>query len=241
MKEILQSSVRPYPGFRCIAAIYVLHCALMLVSVIAFKKVFFIHGEGPFPAACTVAPFYFLLADITTEVYGFRESRKMLYISLVVMGICAFILWSLGLNLFGPPPAATFSTLKDPTAEYSFLFGDMPRNYFSHAFAILLAEYGNIWILSRWKILVKGKHFWQRSVTLSMLTSVPYSIMVTVLIGYIVKPVVIFKIVFYAFIVHASILLLLAFPAAVICRVLKHVEQIDTYDYTVSYNPFRLD
>ena len=99
----------------------------------------------------------------------------------------------------------------------------------------------NIYFMSRWKILTKGKHFWFRSI-LSTCISEFILIIITVLIAFLpyIKLEMTMKVFIDAYILEIIYAFLFVVPAMLLVNFLRRKEKIDAYDYGVSYNPFKI-
>jgi uncharacterized integral membrane protein (TIGR00697 family) len=127
--------------------------ALMTTNIIAFK---FIQVFGfKFGAGTLMFPACLIVGDLTTEVYGFRRSRKVILLSLA----CYFVFMLFTQLAIWLPPAPEW---KDQAA-FSQVFGQAPRIFVAGAFAYLAGELSNSLVMSRMKIRDNGKHFWRRA------------------------------------------------------------------------------
>lgn len=124
--------------------------------------------------------------------------------------------------------------------EFNHTLGNMLRFVISGIIANIVSNFLNVYLISKWKILMKGKHFWLRSVASTALSELMLNIITgtlafagtltlghvgnIILSGYLLE-------IFYAFI--------FVWPGWVLILYLKKKEHIDVYDYNTNYNPFR--
>jgi queuosine precursor transporter len=184
-------------------------------------------------AAIFLFPLSYALADVITEVYGYKIARQVVWSSLA----CGFI-FSAALELVNKIPPANFWHAQD---AYNTVFSPVLRAYFALLIASVCGSMINIYVISKWKILLRGKYFWIRS-----LCSTGFGELIFTLIGsplcYVgVEP--LSKMIWlaangYAFkMIYA---LLAVGPITLLAKILKYVENVDIYDYGINYNPFKL-
>lgn len=179
---------------------------------------------GTISAASLVSPFWFILGDIITEVYGYRESiriYKVVILSQFLFSVICYVL----IRLNSPPDW-------HGQAGYDLVLGNLVRMAVLQFIGMSIAWPLNAYLLARWKILTKGKYFWLRSIassgigmTLFSVISVTlsligvfdlYNIVTIVLISCVLK--IIFSIFF-------------SFPAALVVALIKRLEANDDGSY----------
>ncbi|MCB9460164.1 MAG: queuosine precursor transporter [Anaerolineaceae bacterium] len=109
------------------------------------------------PAGIVIFPISYIVGDILTEVYGFRNARRVIWLGffcnlVAVAGIVAGQLL----------PSANFW---DGQAAYERILGYTPRLLFASFIAYLIGEFLNAYILDRMKKLTKGRWLWSRTIT----------------------------------------------------------------------------
>ncbi|MDP3559403.1 MAG: VUT family protein [Legionellaceae bacterium] len=125
--------------------------------------------------------------------------------------------------------------------QYTNVLGNMwvfiTGGIVSNAIAGLL----NIYFMSRWKILTQGKMFWFRSILATCISEF-ILIIVTVFIAFLpyIKLQMTMKIFIDAYILEIIYAILFVVPAKLLVNFLRYTENIDAYDYGVSYNPFKI-
>lgn len=185
------------------------------------------------PAAVVIFPITYIFGDVLTEVYGFRRARLVIWTgfvaNLVVVGAIA---------LAQLLPAASFWRGQ---AAYVQVLGQTPRILAGSFAAYLVGEFLNSMVLSRLKLVTRGRYLWTRTIG-------------STLVGQAADSSIFITIAFVGTVPHGELLTLIAtqwlFKVAyeiaatpltyLIVGFLKRREQIDAYDYRVSLNPFRL-
>lgn len=227
-----------YRGFNIISMMYF---ALMLFSLIFYKKLIILGRFGPIPISLMISPVFFMMSDLITEVYGFKESRKLLYSSLIILGITAlFIPPLINLNdqLSLAPGLSKISS--GIGIAYKVIFSEFLKLYMIYSFTVLISDYINIWAISRWKVLLKGRYFLTRSILASFIGLLIYSVLATVLSPYLLNEEFILKIILISFSLKVLFLIILGYPVLFLCGLLKRIERIDVYDQIIDYNSFKL-
>lgn len=172
----------------------------------------------------------FLVGDIITEIYGYIVMRKILWAT-----IFNLILFTVIFLLINSLPNTT--TWPDP--GYHKILKSIPYVNSAAAVGILCSSFINTYLISKWKILVKGRYFWLRSVSSTAIAALIFT-----LIGYSYRVIHLPLHESLNFILTAYAMKLVAeatlsFPCALIARFLKHMENLDVYDHGVNYNPFK--
>jgi uncharacterized integral membrane protein (TIGR00697 family) len=135
---------------------------------------------GSIMASSFVFPFWFLITDIIAEIYGTKIARRVLWSSftcqLLFSIICYFLIKLNSPNSF------------QHQASFDLILGHLPRITFANLISILIAGYINIYLLTKWKALLNGKHFWLRSIGSSIVGEIIYSTLAVFLIAYHIYP-----------------------------------------------------
>ncbi len=108
------------------------------------------------PAGVIIFPFSYIFGDILTEVYGYKQARRVIWLGFVCNLIMVVAIWA-GQAL----PAAPF--WKDQDA-YARILGFTPRLLLASFTAYLVGEFANAYVLARMKILTEGRWLWTRTI-----------------------------------------------------------------------------
>lgn len=209
----------------------VLFCTCLIVSNFIASKVFVVLGIT-LPAAVIVFPISYILNDCLSEVYGYRRARLVIWLGFF-MNFIMVLITQLAILL----PGADFWP---DDAAFRTIFGAAPRATVASMLAFLAGSTLNAWVLSRMKVMQKGKHFWLRAIVSSVVGECIDSL--------IFIPVMFWAMGFKAVLtmmacqVSAKVLyeiVILPITKMVVTRV-KRLEGIDTYDTNISYNPFKI-
>ena len=117
-----------------------LFVALYLISNIMAVKVIGLFNLFYFDAGTVTFPFAYMLGDVITELWGFRISKKIIWITFlcnIVLVVCTQI------GIWLPSPAHLAAT----ASAYNEVFTYVPRIVVASLVGFLLGELSNAWIM----------------------------------------------------------------------------------------------
>lgn len=142
-------------------AVTALFVTLYLVSNIMAVKVISIAGWFYFDAGTITFPFAYMLGDVLTEIWGYRTSKKIIWLTFIcniIMVVCTQI------GVWLPSP----DYLQSEAAAYNSVFSYVPRIVIASLVGFLLGELSNAWLMDRIKRLTAGRWLWVRTIGSSM-------------------------------------------------------------------------
>jgi len=208
-----------------ISAIFV--TCLITANITAVKVI----SLGPFilPAAILIFPLSYIFGDVLTEVYGYRQARKVIWLGFACNLIFVFFVW-VGQIL---PPAPFW----EGQEAYESILGYTPRLLAASFFGYLAGEFINSFVLAKMKILTRGRWLWSRTIGSTIVgQGLDTSIFIT--LAFIGTPSFVPIMILYHWLAK-TVIEAIATPftyAAV--SFLKKKEAIDTYDHKTNFNPF---
>lgn len=220
----------------------------IIVLAIFPRKVVLLPMMGIIPVTILLTAFHFLLIDIIAEVYGYRTARKALYSSIycvIALNIVVVIID----HLPAPPSSyvVSWAPIQDPLA-FEYIFSQFYLFTIGHTLGTLIGDNLNIYLLSKWSFLTKGRSFWLRSIGASSIDAfLQASISITIVGWFAIKHMGIlylFKVILISFTGKVILIAILSTPAALLCAFLKKIERSDTnnldpaYKTEVYLNPF---
>lgn len=214
---------------------------VLLVSNLVAQKIcaigpFTIGGVtvGPFllSGAQILFPITYIFGDIFVEVYGYGASRRAIWIGF----FSAALLAMMALITTGLPAAPEWQNQD----AFEKVFGFVPRVLIASLVAYWCGEFANAFVMSKMKILTKGKHLWTRTIG-------------STVVGQFVDTVVVIFVIFVGMYDFKTMLNLIftgyfakviyeatATPLTyLVVNTLKRAEGVDVYDEGVNFNPFR--
>jgi len=210
-----------------------LYAIIIVSSTTLVYKIIEIH-EFIITAGALLTPVWYFLGDVIAEVYGYKISRRLIWFGLICE--CVFVLLCSSL-IHLPSPGYWHQQ-----EAYNIVLSGLPRIFIGSIVGTILGTFINVYLVTKWKILMKGKYFWLRGLGANVIGQLIFS-SATALIDLLgVIPVAdIIKVILSAYLIKITIVPILAIPSAFLASYLKKVEGIDTYDYTTNFNPFKLD
>ncbi len=185
------------------------------------------------PAGIVIFPISYIFGDILTEVYGYRQARRVIWLGFLCNLLVVAAVW-IGQVL---PPASFWNA----QAAYERILGYTPRLLLASFLAYLVGEFANSFVMAKMKIATQGRWLWTRTIG-------------STLVGEGLDSLVFMTIAFGGEIPTAGLALAIvsqwvvksAYEAAatpltyVTVRFLKQREGIDVYDYDTRFNPLLL-
>jgi uncharacterized integral membrane protein (TIGR00697 family) len=212
--------------FVVITALFV--TCLLTANIIASKIVAF--GTISLPAAVVVFPFSYIFGDILTEVYGYKQARKVIWLGFLCNLIFVIFAW-LGQIL----PPASFWTEQ---AAYQTILGYTGRLLIASFLGYLAGEFTNSFILAKMKILTKGKWLWSRTIS-STIFGEGLDSVIFIVVAFVGTSSFIPMIILWHWLAKVAIEVIFTPLTYLIVNYLKKSESIDTYDYATNFNPLK--
>ncbi len=198
-------------------------------NVVVVKFVDF--GIVNLPAAVLLFPLSYIIGDVLTEVYGYRVARRVIWLGFACNLIFVFFAW-IGQIL----PSASFWTNQ---AAYVSILGQTPRILGASLAGYLVGEFANSFVLSRMKILTRGRLLWSRTIG-STVVGEGLDSGVFLTLAFIGTPVFMPITIVYHWLAKTLIETVFTPVTYAVVNWLKRQEGVDTYDYQTRYNPFTI-
>jgi uncharacterized integral membrane protein (TIGR00697 family) len=205
----------------------------LLISNIIAGKLIQVAGLV-LPAGTILFPITYLFGDVLTEVYGYRRTRVVIWIGFA----CNLLMAVIFLVVIALP----YPPIWHDQNAYATVLGMTPRLVAASLVAYWAGEFSNSTILSVMKKLTGGRLLWTRTIgstvvgqgvdTLIFITGSFYGLVPAGVLIQMVVAQYVFKVVYETVATPLTYL---------IVGRLKRVEQSDSFDWGVSYNPFRLE
>lgn len=179
-----------------------------------------------------IFPASYLVADMIAEVYGYKIARQLLWSAIfcqLLISVCILAVLHL------PTPSGWHNE-----GAFDIVLGNALRYALASTIGNFAGEFINIYFITKFKILMKGRYFWLRSLASTcigefVLTLIVFSI---TFIGVMTSQQVIWLTI-SAYIFKVLFALVASFPASLLVRLVKKSEGIDVYDYNTDFNPFK--
>ena len=204
---------------------------LIIANIVEQKLI----NIGPIEATAglLIFPISYIVNDIIAEVWGYRKARLIIWygflMNFLAIDIFQLSIWVPGSGNFAHQDA------------FSLVLGNTIRITLASFVAFLIGSFLNAAIMSKMKILQKGRNFSVRAI-------------VSTLVGEGADSIIFFTLAFYAVIPNKSLLMLMLTQTVlktayeivvlpltnIIVKWVKKHEGEDVYDEDISYNPFKI-
>lgn len=182
------------------------------------------------PAGTIIFPISYIFGDVLTEVYGYRQARRVIWLGFFCNFIVVVAIW-VGQVL---PPASFWNGQK----AYERILGYTPRLLVASFLAYLVGEFANSFVLAKMKIATKGRWLWSRTIgstlvgegldslvfmTLAFAGTIPAGALLSaILTQWLVKS------------AYEAVVTPLTYS---VVNFLKRKEGLDVFDYDTRFNP----
>lgn len=218
---------RQYLYFDVLVALFV---AVLLISNIASVKILSL-WKFTFDGGTILFPLSYIFGDILTEVYGYRQSRRVIWLGFLAAFLMSLVFYIVQLL----PPAEGWENQQ----AFESILGFVPRLVTASLIAYFAGEFTNSFILSKMKIATKGKYLWMRTIG-------------STIVGEGVDTAVFCMVAFYGYLPAGQLMAVLVSNyifkclVEIVCtpltyllvRFLKKKENTDVFDYGINYSPF---
>ena len=150
---VVASSSSKQTSFVFLPVLTGLFTATLLISNVLNCKVIRV-GPLPFTGGLIMFPFAALFGDVLTEVYGYAESRKVIW-----TGLASLVLFGLMIEICGALPADPLWTHQ---GAYDVILGAVPRIVVASLIAYFVGEFSNSYVLAKSKIRTGGRLMFAR-------------------------------------------------------------------------------
>jgi queuosine precursor transporter len=194
--------------------------------------------ELAFDAGTLVFPIGYIFNNILTEVYGYRRSRRVIWMGFLAVILMAFFVWLTGVL----PPQQDWAEEVGQEVYYAVL-GGISGLVVASVSAYLMGEFTNSYVLARMKILTRGRWVWSRTIGSTVagqaVDTLTFFAIATALGVF--PPFLFVTLVVTNYLIKVGVEVILTPITLRIIAFLKKAEGEDYYDYDTNFNPFRLD
>lgn len=210
----------------------ILFATCLLISNILASKIMMV-GPWAAPAGVLIFPLAYIINDVIAEVWGYQKARLIIWAGFGV-NVLAVLFFSAGIAV----PAAAFWTGQE---AFATTLGSAPRIVAASLLAYLLGSFLNAFVMSKFKVLTRGKGFSVRAVVSTLVGEGADSLIFITIAFAGIFPLQVLLTMIATQALIKTVYEIAVLPLTIwVVRKVKEVEGVDTFDYSVSYNPFRL-
>lgn len=218
--------------FRFYSQIAMSFVALLLTAnVIGAKPLLF--GPVILPAGLLLFPITYLLGDLLTEIYGFGNSRRVIWMGM----ICNLFMAMMCRISISLPAVESW----EHGAAYAQILGSSSRLMAISVFTYFVGEFVNAYVVAKLKVRMQGKWFWARALCGSWLGEgietglfIPLAFWGTMPNEELLR----LAMFYYSFKVLYSLCAMPLLNSLV--KLLKRLERNEVYDIGTNFNPFHV-
>ncbi|HYA92856.1 MAG TPA: queuosine precursor transporter [Thermodesulfobacteriota bacterium] len=182
------------------------------------------------PAGTIIFPISYIFGDILTEVYGYRQARRVIWLGFFCNFIFVVTIW-VGQVL---PPASFW----DGQKAYERILGYTPRLLAASFLAYLVGEFANSFVLAKMKIITKGRWLWTRTIG-STLVGEGLDSLVFMTLAFVgtIPAGVLLSAILTQWLVKSAYEAVVTPVTYIVVNFLKRKEGLDVFDYGTRFNP----
>ena len=217
-------------GPRFITLLTALNVTFLLVSDFTGARIIGLYGVG---VSVTVLyfPITYLIGDVFTEVYGYGQSRRVIWISM----FCSMAGSAIGGGQLAVPAAAFFGA----DAAYRTVFSPSLTISAAGLFAFFAGDISNSYVLAKLKLWNRGKRLWLRFVSSTIVgEGVNTSLFYGIALHSVLPQQLLLRGVLVGWTIKIIVEVLMLPVSYCVVRFLKRAEGVDHYDYDTNFNPF---
>ena len=185
-------------------------------------------------------PIAYIFGDVLTEVYGYKRSRRVIWVGFFCLALSALSLWLVSVL----PGEAEWQKYAGQAAYVAILGGMTSGGIVIASLAAYFAgEFSNSYVLAKMKILTQGRWLWTRTIGSTLVGElVDTTLFVTIACMFGIFPWVLFPtLVLTNYIFKCSMEAIMTPVTYKVVAWLKRNENEDYYDYNTDFNPFKIE
>lgn len=219
-------------AYRYLDLIMVAFVVVLMVSNVVSTKILVL-GPLTFDGGTILFPLSYIFGDLLTEVYGYKQSRRVIWAGFGAISIMAVVFALVG----ALPPAKGW----EHQAAYEAILGMTPRIVIASLLAYFAGEFSNSWVLAKMKILTHGRWLWARTITSTLVGQGVDTLLFVFAAFYGLLPGgLLLSVLISNYLFKCGIEAILTPVTYRVVNGLKRVEREDYYDYDTDFSPFKI-
>jgi uncharacterized integral membrane protein (TIGR00697 family) len=182
------------------------------------------------PAGILIFPVSYIVGDVLTEVYGYGQARKVIWLGFFCNFMVVLIIWISKVL----PPAPFW----EGQAAYEAILGYTPRLLVASFIAYLSGEFFNAFVMSKMKIATKGRWLWMRTIGSTFAgQAIDSLVFITIAFSGALPANALALAIITQWAVKCTYEAVVTPLTYIIVNFLKRHEEMDVYDYNMRFNP----
>lgn len=203
----------------------------LIISNVSAVKLIDI-GPFTFDGGTFLFPLAYIFGDVLTEVYGYKASRKVIWISFALMGIA-----TLALQAVMVVPASQYDTAGD---AFATVFSTTPRIVIASLLAYVIGEFANSYVLAKMKVWTEGKWLFTRTIGSTLVgQSLDTTVFTIVAFAGIFPNATLQEMIVGGALFKIAVEVVFTPLTYVAVNYLKRVESTDVFDRDTNFNPIQ--
>lgn len=232
MAEATTVSTSPGAGYKYLIAIVAANITFQLVSDATAGKVA-LFWLWPGSVALLYFPFTYIISDVLTEVYGYAQARRVLWLTMA-SSIVAGLIYQVAIKM---PPAPGF----EGNDAYVRVFGVIPRILVGGWIAVFAGDIANNYTLAKMKVAFEGKHLWARTIGSTIVGQGVNTVLFYIIALYgIIPNSLLVPSIITGWLLKTAVEAVMTPVTYAVIRKLKKAEGVDHYDRKTNFNPFSI-
>lgn len=212
--------------FMCIGIIFV---TCLLLSNLVAGKMWAVTENITLPAAVILFPLTYIIGDVFTEVYGFRNARTIIWLGFG----CSFFAVMIYLITIALPHPGYWENQE----AFATVLGTTPRVAAASFAGYLFGEFSNSIVLSKLKVATKGKNLWIRTILSTVIgEGLDSVIFITIAFWGMMDNSVVLQMILFQYLFKVSYEVIFTPVTYLVVKLVKKAEGIDTYDEGIKYS-----
>ncbi len=190
-----------------------------------------------FDAGTLVFPISYIFGDVLTEVYGYKRSRRVIWVGFGANVLLGFFVWLSGVL----PGEAEWMDYAGQDA-YDAILGGINGLIVASLVAYFLGEFTNSYVLAKMKVWTEGRWLWTRTIGSTLVgqaVDTTIFMLIATVLG-VFPPEILLSLIVTNYILKVGFETVLTPFTYRIVNLLKAAENEDYYDRATDFNPFKL-
>lgn len=212
--------------------VFATYLTLVLTPIVLVYKIITIFG---FTTSCCIYlfPLTYAVCDIIAEVYGYETARQAIW-----LGVLSNVFFSGAISLLVQVQSPADWAYQ---AQYELVLGGVFSIAVGAVAGTLLGAFINVYLLTKWRLLAKGRFFMIRSIGSSVLGEVIFTYVSVLIVWYgRISTSKMLMLGFTLFLSKIVMNFIMVGPAAIAVHYLKKAEGTGSCDDKIDFNPFKL-